>query len=183
MSHREFFQNNIGRSSLLIIQCDSGHLNGDLIACAKYRVDDIWQDIPEDSDDCSNKEDTYHHVLFTVLIPREHSKSSFVGFLGGDWVCAHIDEFCPTYDFSPIFLALNNTPLSSLFYDPNNCADDAELNTTCTVPFNQCQFLYKNIQPALQKAMSDPEIPHRAHDLNNIIYEHLWVQPPRTCGK
>ena len=152
-------------------------------------MDDIWQDMEKKEKNDSFEmhdslsEETHHHVLFTVLIPREHNKSSFVGFLGGEWVCAHIDEFCPAYDFSPIILALNNTPLSSLFYDPNNCAYDAELNTTCTVPFNQCQFLYKNIQPALQKAVSDPGIAHRAHELNNIIYEHLWVQPPRTCGK
>lgn len=25
---------------LLILQCDSGHLNGDLVACARYRIDD-----------------------------------------------------------------------------------------------------------------------------------------------
>ena len=32
------------RDVLLIVQCDSGHLNGDLLACAKYRLDDIIQE-------------------------------------------------------------------------------------------------------------------------------------------
>ena len=193
MLYREFFQNNIGKSSLLIIQCDSGHLNGDLIACAKYRVDDIWQDIHEDNDNCSNKEDTYHHVLFTVLIPREHSKSSFVGFLGGDWVCAHIDEFCPAHDYSIITFALSDTPLSSLFYDPSHSTmqvDDVLESSSShskqsAVPYNQCRFLYKNIQPALQKATSDPksEITHRTHELNDVLYRLLKVQNPMACGK
>ena len=32
------------RDVLVIVQCDSGHLNGDLLACAKYRLDDIIQE-------------------------------------------------------------------------------------------------------------------------------------------
>ena len=34
------FERRSREDSLLIIQCDSGHLYSDLIACARYRVDD-----------------------------------------------------------------------------------------------------------------------------------------------
>ena len=142
-------------------------------------MDDIWQDMHEKTYDSliANTKDTYHHVLFTVLIPREDSKSSFVGFLGGDWVCAHIDEFCPANNCSPMTLALENTQMSSLFYD---CS-----HTNGSVPFNQSQFLYKNIQPALKLTVSDPKsvIAHRTHELIDILYRLLKVQNPSTSGK
>ena len=162
--YRESFQTNV---SLLIIQCDSGHLNSDLLACAKYRVDDIFTEMSAGAD----RQASSCHILFTVLIPRENSNSSFVGFLGGDWICYHIDDFCPDYDFSPVSLALSNTPLSLLFYNP----DEASMTSLHCGTFNHCRFLYKNITEAISILFHDLNFEGRSHDLNNILYRLLMV--------
>ena len=111
---------------LFIVQCDSGHINGDLIACAKYCLEDIQEEFkiyklqqPEKSTSAGLEEDTctsavlqkpagksknHFHVLFTVYLPWKHgdSKSSFIRFWGGDWKCTHIDDFFPVHPFSPV---------------------------------------------------------------------------------
>ena len=168
-----------GSQSLLIIQCDSGHLDTDLLACAKYRVDDIR----EEKFRCASGNDDIEpfngccHVLFTVLIPREHNKSSFVGFLGGEWICSHIDDFCPAYNFSPFQLALSNTPFSSLFY--------SQVVESRVGPVNYCQNLYKLIPESVHRASCDPNsaIAKRSHKINSILYHLLTVHPPMKCGK
>ena len=122
---------------LFIVQCDSGHINGDLIAYAKYCLEDIQEEfkiyklqqstsagLEEDmcaSAEPAEKSKNRFHVLFTVYLPRKpgDSKSSFTGFWGGDWKCTHIDDFFPVYPFSPV-LALargeEQITLSQFFY-------------------------------------------------------------------
>ena len=189
--------------TLLIVQCDSGHLDSDLIACAKYRVDDIreeqfheLQDSDSDNDDDIQPFNGCCHVLFAVLIPREHNNSSFVGFLGGEWICAHIDDFCPIYNFSSENLLVSSTPLSFLFYDPPlgssffptlpEPQDDSTIDALSQFrSVNYCQNLYKLIQKSVQEASSDPESPlaKRSHKINSILYHLLTVHPPMKCGK
>ena len=65
-----------------MIQCDSGHLNGDLIACARYRIYDIRAKADKDQTT---------HVLFIIHLPRQVS-SSLVGFQGEPWISVHIDD-------------------------------------------------------------------------------------------
>lgn len=134
-SCREVYQKSYDGDVLLIMQCDSGHMNGDLIACARYRIDDIINeelkyyqlqqtDLPlapgleEEPHPRRDQPKGCFHVLFTIYLPRKYidSKSSFVSFLGGDWICTHIDDFFPTHPFSPISLACNQTQLSDVFH-------------------------------------------------------------------
>ena len=96
---------------LVIIQCDSGHLNGDLIACARYRIHDLK--IKADKEQIT-------HVLFIIHLPHQVRNSSFVGFQGHPWISSHIDDLRPTTDhvvsaneaigltISEIFLGLHN---------------------------------------------------------------------------
>ena len=99
---------------LLIIQCDSGHLYGDLIACARYRIDD-------EREKANNQLQHSIHVLFVIHLPRQFSEtkkhgSSFVGFQGGHWISAHLDDICAPTETA---LTLNNAlsaPISDLFY-------------------------------------------------------------------
>ena len=67
---------------LVIVQCDSGHLHGDLIACARHRIYDLRAK-------AETKQIT--HVLFIVHLPQQVS-SSFVGFQGDPWISSHIDD-------------------------------------------------------------------------------------------
>ena len=74
---------------LVIIQCDSGHLNGDLIACARYRIYDLKARIHEG---------LTTHVLFVINLPQQVASSSFVGFQGDPWISSHIDDLRPPSD-------------------------------------------------------------------------------------
>ncbi len=72
---------------VVIIQCDSGHLNGDLIACARYRIYDLRTKADEMQ---------MTHVLFIIHLPQQVASSSFVGFQGDPWISSHIDDLRPT---------------------------------------------------------------------------------------
>ena len=80
---REFFRNEFNTHRLLIIQCDNGHENIDLIACARYRTKDE-----------RNKQQSYGitHVVFVVQLPRMNGGTKFASFQGGPWISAHIDD-------------------------------------------------------------------------------------------
>lgn len=71
------------KKCLVIIQCDSGHLHGDLIACARHRIYDLRAK-------AGTKQIT--HVLFIVHVPQQVSSSSFVSFQGDPWISSHIDD-------------------------------------------------------------------------------------------
>ena len=102
----------------MIIQCDSGHLFGDLIACARYRIDDER----EKANYQWKEGQDFVHVVFIIHLPRQagqtdkHS-SSFVGFQGGSWISAHIDDIrAPPKTALTLNDALS-APISDLFYN------------------------------------------------------------------
>ena len=105
------FQRSVDENSLIVIQCDSGHLNGDLIACARYRIYDARINARK-----KTKESTcVTHVLFIINLPHHISNSSFVGFQGDPWITAHIDDLRPTSgDTVDLTQALSST-ISELF--------------------------------------------------------------------
>jgi len=74
------------QEKVVIIQCDSGHLYGDLIACARYRVCDLM---------AKGDQEQRTHVLFIIHLPRQLS-CSLVGFQGDPWISCHIDDLIPT---------------------------------------------------------------------------------------
>lgn len=71
----------------MIIQCDSGHLFGDLIACARYRLYDLR---------AKTDDEQITHVVFIIHLPHQVASSSFVGFQGDPWISSHIDDLRPT---------------------------------------------------------------------------------------
>ena len=103
---------------LLIIQCDSGHLYGDLIACARYRVDD-------ERERALLHKRSHHgatHVLFIVNLPRRESDTSrrgskMVGFQGGVWISAHIDDIRQPCKEKLTLEEARSAPIHELFYN------------------------------------------------------------------
>ena len=91
-------------SVLVIIQCDSGHSNGDLIACARNRIYDVRSEKEGDT-----------HVVFVIHLPHQAASSSFVGFQGDPWISVHIDDLRPTSDGTIIPYEAMDTAISQLF--------------------------------------------------------------------
>ena len=102
----------VNKDCLLIIQCDSGHLYGDLLACARYRIDDERAKIKW------RKGQGLTHVLFVIHLPRqaETHKTSFVGFQGGSWISAHIDDIRAPPESALTLDDALSSPISQLFY-------------------------------------------------------------------
>ena len=121
------------RDKLLIIQCDSGHLYGDLIACARYRVDDER----EKANLQRGPGQGTTHVLFIIHFPRrgvdkDKESSSFVGFQGGAWISAHIDDICtPTEAALTLDQALS-APISELFHNIPFTSNGKPVDTSVT---------------------------------------------------
>ena len=91
-------------SVLVIIQCDSGHSNGDLIACARNRIYDVRSEKEGDT-----------HVVFVIHLPHQAANSSFVGFQGDPWISVHIDDLRPTSDSTIMPYEAMGTAISQLF--------------------------------------------------------------------
>ena len=96
-----------------MIQCDSGHLNGDLIACARYRVYD--ERVNALSRTKIQNRNGVTHVLFIINLPHQVAASSFVGFQGDPWISAHIDDLRPTSSDTIEPLYAIATTISDLF--------------------------------------------------------------------
>ena len=100
---------------LLIIQCDSGHINGDLIACARYRIYDMRAKALLNKDGESRR-NCLTHVLFIVHLPVQAVQSSFVGFQGDPWVSCHIDELRTSDEGALTLEGAEGASISELFY-------------------------------------------------------------------
>lgn len=121
--------------NLLIIQCNTGELYGDLIACARYRIDD-------------QREKVQHlghaptHVLFIINVHRfgdaRERCNSFVGYQSGYWTSLHIDNI---REDSLTLNDVKNEPMNKLFYSlPFSCSfensDTDEVESVyCTLIF------------------------------------------------
>lgn len=88
---RSIFQRESADDHLLIVQCDSGHKNIDLIACARYRV------LDEVAHASHLKKIT--HIVFIIGLPRISGGTMFVSFQGGKWESYHMDNLIAPKDF------------------------------------------------------------------------------------
>ena len=110
------FEQKTEEDRLLIIQCDSGHVYGDLIACARYRIDDEREKMSYRSAQGNT------HVLFIIHLPRQGGSldckgASFVGFQGGSWISAHIDDIRSSSGSALTLDDALRAPISDLFYN------------------------------------------------------------------
>lgn len=80
-------------------------MNGDLIACARYRIYDLKAQADEGQ---------ITHVLYIVHLPRQTS-SSLVSFQGDPWISAHIDDLMPSANDVIAPHEAVGVPISNLF--------------------------------------------------------------------
>ena len=123
-------------STLIVIQCDSGHLNGDLIACARYRIDDqSFNKRLSSNRDGQIGASCNTHVLFLIHLPHKVVNSSLGGFQGLPWMCAHIDDLRPDLDITIVPEQAINMTISELFYELP-CENDVELDVEAESPMS-----------------------------------------------
>ena len=109
----EFYEPRSENESLLLVQCEAGDMNSELIACSRYLIQ-------EQRDFALSKYSTEvtpvyrRHLVFVIQLPRVAS-GCFVGFQGGAWDEIHIDELRPANQtLTPSITSLANRKISSL---------------------------------------------------------------------
>ncbi|XP_070579262.1 E3 ubiquitin-protein ligase rnf213-alpha-like [Ptychodera flava] len=109
---REFFKDS-GRSQerMLIVQCESGNENNNLIACSRYIVHDERDDAMKQAE-----EEAWPpaHIVYIIQLPRT-SGGTFDGLQGGEWMCVHIDDLRPPQTNRPEITSLQSQPVSMIF--------------------------------------------------------------------
>ena len=119
---RDFFVQLGGAEGLLLVQCDNGETNFNLIACCRYLVEDTRRRTIEDIIQTSVKP---IHIIFIIQLPKiAGGCQHFVGFQGGKWQAAHIDELLESNEQLPQIEQLINRSVSDLFKPENPARND-----------------------------------------------------------
>ncbi|KAI8490437.1 hypothetical protein Bbelb_317050 [Branchiostoma belcheri] len=114
-SIRKFLEETLAEGGLLVVQCDSGDINSNLIACASHTVQAERAQI-------DNLKST---VVFVIQLPR-NTRKGFSGLGGGQWLCYHIDDVHPPNDYSPDVAAMIGKSVSSLIEPRSATPPDRE---------------------------------------------------------
>ena len=129
----------------ILIQCSSGHLNKDLIACARHKVVDLLENLKKSTlwEEEYESKQRLIHIVFTVSLPKTPGGSKFISFQGGKWLCVHLDDLRSSDESALSFLVAINAPLSDLFY-----------------PGCQGVSLHRRLIPCIQAAVANvPDYP------------------------
>ena len=121
---RDFLADLGGAEGLLLVQCDNGERNFNLIACCRYLVDDSRRRTLEVFK-ASEKPVKPVHIIFVIQLPKIGGGCQhFVGFQGGKWQSVHIDELLESSEQLPQIEQLVNRSVSDLFQPANTARDD-----------------------------------------------------------
>ena len=151
---------------VLVLECDSGHKNGNLISCCRYRIVDLLS-----KDELSR---SMTCILFLIHVPRNYPKSSFVSFQEHPWKCYHVDELISKPDSVTVTdLVIAGFSLTEAFHDKDskefshdvliNIEDGGFYNTTYNhlfpnllqyeqKPLSLCGQLYEFIPDAVSNS-------------------------------
>ena len=112
-----------------MVQCDSGDENFNLIAGARHILLEERTNAPEILDLPSVQA---VHILLVIQLPRiAGGCHNFVGFQGGKWMSAHIDELRPPGGHTPSIEQLTDRPISELCGLGSGVAMAVELLRNC----------------------------------------------------
>ncbi|XP_053391305.1 E3 ubiquitin-protein ligase rnf213-alpha-like [Mercenaria mercenaria] len=91
---------------LVIVQCDSGHVNANLIACARFCALDVFEKLRDELE--------YPvHMIFIVHLPRI-AGGCFAGFQCGVWQSVHIDDLYPEDRNLPLLYEMQGRSVAQL---------------------------------------------------------------------
>ncbi|KAK3585587.1 hypothetical protein CHS0354_036774 [Potamilus streckersoni] len=103
---RSFFESNPEEQILLIIQCDSGDTNANLVACARYCIVDEHQNMKD-------RQRAPCHIIFIIQLPRL-AGGCFTGFQCGLWHSAHIDDLRAQDEEMPSIMEMHGKSVGTL---------------------------------------------------------------------
>ncbi|XP_035676169.1 LOW QUALITY PROTEIN: E3 ubiquitin-protein ligase rnf213-alpha-like [Branchiostoma floridae] len=98
-----FLEESLAEGGLMVVQCDSGDINTNLIACASYTV----------NTERAQTGNLRSSVVFVIQLPR-NTRKGFSGLGGGQWQCYHIDDVHPPDNSSPDVATMLGRSVSSL---------------------------------------------------------------------
>ena len=96
-------------SNFVLIQCEDGYSNHDLISCAKFNLMEILSELKSNLNQ-------YLHILFIVRLLSTRQNSSFSGYCGLPWDSIHIDELRPSHhSWLPNLNLIPNLTVADIF--------------------------------------------------------------------
>ena len=176
---RLFFERNGGDcSGILIVQCDSGDDNFNLIAGARHILMEERNNAPELLG-LSKIEPV--HIALVVQLPRiAGGCRNFVGFQGGQWMSVHIDELRPPGKNTPSIDHLINRPISELFGDRNETQQET---TTKEVQLLAVNLLRNCVQAAACRIDNEVGTPDRSTQRIELLLQVLPEDFEESGGK
>ncbi|KAK2555497.1 E3 ubiquitin-protein ligase rnf213-alpha [Acropora cervicornis] len=113
---RDFLAKLGGREGLLIVQCNAGDVNSNLIPCARHLLVDERACAIEDFKKTVGHDQSLVHIVMIVQLPRlVGGCQTFAGFQGGRWISVHIDELRPPIGQIPAIEFMVDRSISELF--------------------------------------------------------------------
>ena len=175
---RLFFERNGGDcSGILIVQCDSGDDNFNLIAGARHILMEERNYAPEL---LGLRKIEPVHIALVVQLPRiAGGCRNFVGFQGGQWMSVHIDELRPPGRNTPSFDHLINRPISELFGDGN----ETQLETNRDVKPLAVNLLRNCVQAAACRIDNEGGTPDRSTQRIELLLKLLPEDFEESGGK
>ena len=165
LHYREVFQAENDADQLLIVQCDGGDQNVDLIACARYRVTDERR---------QKKTQGLTHVVFLIQLLRIAGGTSFASFQGGHWISAHIDDLHSSQN-------LSNT-IQTALVDPPGSFFSSLLHNSHTMPEFIPTVRIRNIVHSVVANLISDETRSRAEQLIELLLQLIPEQMPELPG-
>ena len=164
---RKFFEDLGGECpGILLVQCDSGDENFNLIAGARH----ILMEERTNASEMLNLPslEAVHIVLITQLPRIAGGCRNFVGFQGGKWMSVHIDELRPPGRHILSIEQLIDRPISMLFNGDRIEEDDAMSAVTVAV-----KLLRNCVQAAACRVDSETESAERSTQRIELLLDLL----------
>ena len=139
-----------------------------MVACARYRVDDER----EKALLLRRPDHGVTHVLFIVNLPRKESEmrkigSKTVGFQGGHWVSAHIDDIRQPCREELTLEEARNASISELFYNKDFISSTPSTKSDKVIIQESGASLEGNGQPLdVDETMQEEEIEILDEEMN-----------------
>ena len=169
---RTFFEHLGGDCpGILVVQCDSGDDNFNLIAGARHILMEERRNAPELLN-LSTIEPV--HIALVVQLPRVAGGCrNFVGFQGGKWMSTHIDELRPPGKHTPSIEQLTDRPISGLF----GSGSERQIDMTDSEQMLSVNLLRNCVQAAACRVDNEAGTPERSTQRIEILLKLL----PEDC--